>query len=467
MRLGWGLTLGTSSASIAALPDQHEYLALGRNLLDGQGLRFFDARFGDWVYAYRTPGYPLFVAMNGGNVRVIRVVQPVIDVSTVLAVYLLARTLVRRPGTRKDAADPAGEMISPSPGNPGEGGGEGAAPSSPAGHPHPNPLPEYWERGQEFRRNAGPLLAAAFVAFNPFLIYFSGLILSETLFTAIVIWGMFLLSVARVSNPCFESKTWVENPCRINSCRRWALCWLGGGLLLAFSVLIRPSAFFLPPLLGIAACFSNRPGSAAYQTRRPLRAAAVMFLLVVVVLFPWAWRNSRPWVLGEWIWTTTNGGITAYDGFNPAASGASDQSFLRSLPQLAKMNEVGRSRYLENEAWLYVRENPLRAIELGFIKIARTWSPLPLSEQFGRTGYRLVALCYALPFDLLILAGLIKGRLPGATKVFLLATAIYFTAVHAASIGSLRYRLPAEPPMSILIAAIPWRRQTVNRPRGS
>lgn len=421
LRLGWGLTLGTSSASIAALPDQQEYLALGRNLLDGQGLRFFDDRSGDWVYAYRTPGYPLFVAACGGNVRALRAVQAVIDVSTVLAVYLLARRLA--------------------------------------------PQERTWRWGGVF--------AAAFVAFNPFLIYFSGLILSETLFTALLMWGIYLLSVARVSevardpSPCPQSKTWVENPSHPNSCRRWALCWLGGGILLAFSVLIRPSALFLPPLLGIAACFSNRPGSAAYQTRRPLRAAAVMFLLVVVVLFPWAWRNSRPSVLGKWIWTTTNGGITAYDGFNPAANGASDQSFLRGLPQLAKMTEVGRSKYLESEAWRYVRENPLRAVELGIIKIARTWSPLPLSEQFGRSGYRSVALCYALPFDLLVLAGLIMGRLPGATKVFLLATAIYFTAVHAASVGSLRYRLPAEPPMSILVAAIPRLRQTVNRARAS
>ncbi len=330
----------------------------------------------------------MFVAACGGNVRVVRAVQAIIDVSTVLAVYLLARRLIRQEGTSR------------------------------------------W----------GPILAAAFVAFNPFLIYFSGLILSETLFTTLLIWGMFLLSAARFSN--VQSEKWDENPSHLNSCCRWALSWLGGGMLLALSVLIRPSAFFLPPLLGITACFSNRPGSFAYETRRPLRAAAVMFLLVVVVLFPWAWRNSRPWVLGKWIWTTTNGGVTAYDGFNPAANGASDQSFLRGLPQLAKMDEVGRSRYLESQAWRYVRENPFRAIELAVIKVARTWSPLPLSEQFGGMGYRLAALCYALPFDLLILAGLIKGRLPGATKVFLLTTAIYLTAVHAASVGSLRVSAP-------------------------
>jgi len=29
-------------------------------------------------------------------------------------------------------------------------------------------------------------------------------------------------------------------------------------------------------------------------------------------------------VLGRWIWTSTNAGFTAYDGFNPDATGASE-----------------------------------------------------------------------------------------------------------------------------------------------
>ena len=46
----------------------------------------------------------------------------------------------------------------------------------------------------------------------------------------------------------------------------------------------------------------------------------VAVLMVTVLLFPWACRNHR--LLGRWIWTTTNGGITAYDGFRPGATGA-------------------------------------------------------------------------------------------------------------------------------------------------
>ena len=41
------------------------------------------------------------------------------------------------------------------------------------------------------------LVAAMFVAFNPFLVYFSALILTETLFTTMLAWGMLLITSAR------------------------------------------------------------------------------------------------------------------------------------------------------------------------------------------------------------------------------------------------------------------------------
>ena len=45
---------------------------------------------------------------------------------------------------------------------------------------------------RRFREERGALVAAAIVAVNPFLIYFSGLVLSETLFTAMLAWGLYL-----------------------------------------------------------------------------------------------------------------------------------------------------------------------------------------------------------------------------------------------------------------------------------
>jgi hypothetical protein len=161
-------------------------------------------------------------------------------------------------------------------------------------------------------------------------------------------------------------------------------------------------------------------------------------------------------VLGRWIWTSTNGGITSYDGFNPDASGASDQRFVAAMPQLRSMSEVERDEYLASRASEFIRTNPQRAMELAVIKVARTWSPWPLSEQFARTMYVIAASAFMIPFFLLVIIGLFgRGMLPASAKVFLIAPAVYLTVAAAASVGSLRYRIPAQVPMAVIAAAAP------------
>lgn len=395
LRLGWALSRPAGDASLSALPDQIEYVAIARNLLHGQGLVFSDTRFSDAVCAFRTPGYPLFIAACGGSIRAVRVAQALLDTATVLAVFLLARTLI---------------------------GGR-----------------------------IGPLAAAIVVAFNPYLIYFSALLLSETLFTAMLAWGMVLL---------------VKGSARRR--RRELLLWLLGGVLLGLSVLVRPSAVALPVLLGLVSVFLNRPMGGSYklqersQERTRVPPGSAMVLLTVICLLPWAVRNRV--VLGRWIWLDTNSGFTLYDGFNPDATGSSDQKFVNRLPELQVLDEVQRDQYLSESAGNYARNHPRRVWELTWAKLARTWSPVPLSEQYGRTELRLIALAYSLPFDALVLLGLLRGGLPKSANVFLITPAVYFSIIHALTVGSLRYRIPAEPPMAVLIAglivagATPWRR---------
>jgi 4-amino-4-deoxy-L-arabinose transferase-like glycosyltransferase len=367
LRLAWGLAQPTDPD--ARLGDQFEYLQLGRNLLTTGELKFDDARFEQTVYAYRTPGYPAFVALCGGNVRAIRLAQALIDTSTALAAYLLARRWLDRRAS---------------------------------------------------------LFAAATVAFNPFLVYFSGLILSETTFIAMLAWGTCLLVRER-------QRTWIL-----------------GGVLLALSVSVRPSAMGLAVLLaaGAAWCRSGR------LTLIVVRDACVAAALVFAVLLPWVWRNAHHPVLNASIWTTTNEGITTYDGFHDGATGASDQkAYLDRLkPLLMRMDEVERDAWLKQQAMEWIRGHPDRVVGLMADKIARTWSPVPLSSEYGGSWlYFWVGLLFTTPVYLLSLFGLWKGALPRSVKVFLLIPAIYFTVIHALSVGSLRYRLPAEPPMSVIV----------------
>jgi hypothetical protein len=420
LRLTWALVQPADEASLAKLPDQVEYLTIAHNLLAGNGLNFHDDRFKQVLYAYRMPGYPAFLAACLGNPVVARVAQAVIDSSIVLAIWLLAR------------------MVFP---------------------------------GRSARR--GAQLAAALVAANPFLIFFAALLLSETLFAAMLAWGMvLLLAGARggrfATEPGEYDGVGSLSPLLPPRPFLGTLLWLLGGLILAASTLVRPSAAPLAIVLGTLGSFVARPNdraAGAFRPRWPLPVGATMLLLTAAVLTPWAYRNS--WVVGQWVWTTTNAGVTAYDGFNPDATGASDQSVLTRLPQLRSMNELERSEYLAARAQRFAMENPKRAMELALAKAARTWSPIPLSAEYRDWRYWLVSFVYTVPFDLLVLLGLVRGSLRRSAKMWLLAPAVYFTLVHMASVGSLRYRVPIEPILAVLAAAgllalrgteMPWRR---------
>jgi 4-amino-4-deoxy-L-arabinose transferase-like glycosyltransferase len=381
LRGTWAWMQPTDPEALRALPDQQEYFQLGQNLLDTGRLSFADARFHQEVYAFRMPVYPLLVAACHANLRAVRLVQAGLDASCVLAAYLIAR------------------------------------------------------RWLSHRRS---LFAGAIVAFNPFLIYFAGLILSETLFTAMLAWGMALLIVRKTARqePRPPKVAW----------RLWT-----GRILLVLSIFVRPSALALPLVLGIGEVFLNRRVGEVAHSRWSLPVGATMVFLTLIVLTPWAARNKA--VLGEWIWTTTNSGFTAYDGLNPDATGASDQTFIEALPQLRKMTEVQRSQYLAQQAKEFAIANPQRVLQLAVIKIGRFWSPIPLSSEYHQMRYVLVGALYSIPLDLLVVVGLLYGSLPRAAKVMLLLPAIYFTIAHALTIGSLRYRIPVEVPMAIMAAS--------------
>lgn len=381
LRLCWAVRQPNDPESLAALPDQVEYLSLGQNLLHHQTLFFYDKRFDQSIYAYRMPGYPIFVALCGGSPLVVRIAQAMIDAGNILAAFLLGRKLLS---------------------------------------------------------DRVALIAAAFIAINPFLIYFSGLILSETLCTAMIFWGaVWCFIPLRARGEQRNSRDATPPRCREYVASR-LLRNLGGVILIALSVLVRPSGLLLAIFLPIIA-----------EVKRLCIVLGLLVLVLLLIL--WAWRNDA--VLGRWIWTTTNAGITQYDGFNAGATGASDQRFVQQIPYLQQLNEVDRNAYLANLARSYIQQHPRRDMELAMKKLGRTFSPVPLSDQFGRPIYLAIAAAYSCPVFLLAILGIFRNSWGWQTKLFLLCVPIYFAIVHACSVGSLRYRLPAEPFIAVLAAS--------------
>lgn len=431
LRLGWGIGRASDETSLEALPDQVEYLHLGQNLLWHGTLFFDDPRFQQAVFAYRMPGYPVLIAICGGQPRAVRVVQAILGASNVLAVYWLAG----------------------------------------------------WVLPAEFA-----LLAALLVAVNPFLIYFSGLILSETLCTSMVLWGTVLCMGVRI-----RIKRWLTLPVNLwrgltlrgdflgraatpspKPGRAKILARIFGPVLLAASVMVRPSGLFLPLLLPIAVWITWRGNESFFvdehssgslgRSRAWLVAGPVIGVVTLAVLLGlWSWRNQS--VLGVPVWGTTNEGITLYDGFNPRATGGSDQRFVQQMPYLQELNEIHRSAYLGSLATKYMQHHRSRVYTLALAKLARTYSPVPLSREFGRPLYRAIAATYSVPVYLLVICALIFRCIDWRWKLLLLVVPVYFGIVHALSVGSLRYRMPAEPFLAILAAAGAWSIVRASHPR--
>lgn len=387
-RLGWGLSRPTDPAYLNNLPDQNEYLEIARNVLDGRGFGFFDPSVNEAVYAYRMPGYPIFVAMCGAKVMIVRIVQAVLDASLVLAVVCLLGSVGATPAlpVRDDVAGRATQAS-----------------------------PLHW-------------IAAALVAFNPYLIYFSATVLSETLFTALLAWGMVLLIREG----------------------RWT--FIGGIVVLIASVYVRPGAIALPVILAIIAQLLRSHRSRGTFWNIP--AGTLTIILLALALVPWAFRNRYHEQVGAWVFTTTNTGITLYDGMNPVADGSSNQASFRTWPELREMTEVERSDYFKAQAKQYAAENPKRAAWLAWRKVLRTWSPVPLSDDFGsKRLYVAAGLVFAVPLFVLTALGVWYGEITRSLKLFLLAPALYFTLVHAMTVGSLRYRVPSDVPMAVVAAS--------------
>jgi 4-amino-4-deoxy-L-arabinose transferase-like glycosyltransferase len=374
VRVGWGLRQSDNPATLNLLPDQQEYVQLAYSLGMGQTMSFVDPRFDQRIYAYRTPGYPVLVWAAGSKLHLVRIVQALLDTSTILAMYLLARRWL----------------------------------------------------------SAGPsLLAAVLVGLDPFLVYFSGLLLSETLFTALLARGAVGLIYA------------LSPPSEPGASPRIAWGWLLLGVIaMGLAAMVRPSALLLAIILPLAL---------PTNWKRRLLAASGAIIVLLALFVPWAMRNQS--LLGRAVATTTNGGITLYDGFHPGATGASDQSFTEDMPLLLGMNELQRDDYFRAHALQFIRENPRESARLAWEKLKRTWSPVPLSQEFGRPLYQAIGGAYALPLYLLLILGLLRCRIPLSAKLFLITPAIYFSLVHMLSVGSLRYRVPVEPLLCVIAAS--------------
>ena len=322
------------------------------------------------------------------------------------------------------------------------------------------------------------LIAAGGAAVSPVMVGFTPLVLSETLFAATLLGSLIALAAlvrrhggivaqceqdggdrmqsagSRPLTPALspdqvpvESKRHAgerENGLRS---RLWdgAGVAVWSGVLIGVACYVRPSWLLAGPLFaGLLVCWSPR---------RPAAVLHGVLLLcgLVGVLLPWGLRNQR--VTGHLVLTTLWAGPSLYDGLRPDATGDSDMTFYdRDNLQAQGMSEYEVDRHYRREAWAFVRENPGRALQLGFIKLARYWSPVPNAEQFGSWPVRGATAVSFVPLAAFALIGAWRMRSERWVLALTLGPILYFCALHVVFVSSLRYRLPAEYPLLVLAA---------------
>lgn len=283
-------------------------------------------------------------------------------------------------------------------------------------------FPIYW-LARRLADERAAAIAAALTAFDPFLVFgFCHLLLTETVFTTL------LCAAIALSWPATR--------------RPWLSAVLGG-FAFAAAIYTRPS------VAGLAVLW---PPAAALLADRRRRASVASICAVAVtlgLLLPWAARNRH--VTGQWIWLTTRGGISLYDGLGPKADGGSNLAYTKTMPGVQRLGETQWNEFFYRESLRIAREDPARVARLAWAKLKRTWSFVP-NEPSSRMP---VKMAVSFGWMAMVVSTAVVGFLFSKRRsrlAPLLIPAAYFTLLHMVYVGSVRYRVPAMPPIYVLSA---------------
>lgn len=290
----------------------------------------------------------------------------------------------------------------------------------------------YW-LGRELADEATGLIAAIYTALSPTLVLFSVLILSETVFAAALL--VSLISIARLTR-CFSAGRSAMATASVTS-----------GALIGLATMVRPTWLYVGTFIAFVAVFLCRQ---QWSWTRFMQCGAGILIGVIVSMAPWTIRNY--YVTGHVVPTTLWVGPSLYDGLNPTAKGDSDMRFFETDRLMSRMTEYEMDREYRRRALEFMTQNPGRTVWLAFKKQQRYWSLIPNATQFQDWRLKFVVLLTSLPLLMLAAGGLWITRGNLGFLVIAAGPVLLFAALHLLFVGSLRYRLPAEYPLTVLAA---------------
>ncbi|MFM7231833.1 MAG: ArnT family glycosyltransferase [bacterium] len=291
-------------------------------------------------------------------------------------------------------------------------------------------------------------IAAWLSVVHPLLVFFSGYLLTESLFTVMLLGGL------------LASTEWLKSPSGASAFRM--------GVMWGLATLARPTALPMPFLVAL---WAWAPLGLMLRPEERRRQVALVGLALALTLAPWAIRNTV--VLGEFVLVTTGGGRTLLDANNPRVW---DDPVMRGNAMSTAESEPWRTRWQGLSETQVDRYASAEAIAFGlsrwrdwpamaWAKFARLWRPTALTPGTGRwwaagslpdrllgaTDPLLLWSLVTWPLALLGLVVTLRGKRRWFQSLPLLAIGLS-TAGALVFWGALRMRVPLEP-LVLLYAA--------------
>ncbi len=273
---------------------------------------------------------------------------------------------------------------------------------------------------EEISSKRAGIIAAAIFAVYPFFIFFTGLLLTETLFIFILLG--FILFIGR----------FLKHPSNRSA--------LAAGIAGGVSVLIKPAMFYF---VFISIIYYL----AARRNKKIAAGLCVLAAAFLITISPWPVYNlakhGRPDLLPA-------SSITLYESFNPEATGGPAIHLIQWTPEMRRMDGEELERHFRTEALRFIRQNPARALHLALIKQARFWSPVPNFSEYRNLRYGLISFFSYVPVLFLCLWMVFSNKKNWNAFSHLCMPVIFFALLHAVMVGSIRYRIPVDPFIIIL-----------------
>lgn len=281
-----------------------------------------------------------------------------------------------------------------------------------------------------FRDHTVSFLASLIAALYPFLLFYQGLLLSETLFNT-----LFLAGIAALF-------WWRDRGMRIDR------ALVVASFLLAVATLTKATLTLLPPLLLAATAWL-----AGTNWRRVIAILIAASCLYAAFMSPWWIRNAM--LFHTFVPFTTGSAENLYLGNNPHNPDAGiDWAHDADPKTAARINampgELARQQAYKEAALRYIESNPAAFIRAAAKKFVRFWNIVPNAAEFRGGLYVFVSAASFGPVLLLALIAAVRRRRQWRLLAPLYLIFAYFTLVHVIIIASLRYRLPIEPLLIVL-----------------